>query len=57
MAAALVEEAGNLAAQFTNGPVAADALDLVEAALGVIGKVQQLGQVVEGETVEQLWSQ
>ncbi len=36
-AAALVVEAGNLAAQFADRPVATDALDLVEAALGGIG--------------------
>ncbi len=35
-AAALEVKAGDLAAQLTNGPVSADALDLVEAALGVV---------------------
>ena len=36
-ATALVVEAANLAAQLADGPVAANALDLIEAALGVVG--------------------
>ena len=56
-AAALVVEAGDLAAQFADGPVAADALDLIEAALGGVGDVDQLGKVREREAVDQCWGQ
>ena len=52
-AAALVVEAVDLAAQLAHRPVAANALELVEAALGGVGELDQLGQVRERETVDQ----
>lgn len=53
-AAALVVEAGDLAAQFADGPVAADALDLIEAALGGVGELDQFNEMSEGEALDQL---
>ena len=55
-AAAFVIKAFDLAAQLANGPVPPDALDLVEAALGFVGELNQLVEVGEGEPVNQLWS-
>ena len=53
--AALVVEAGDLAAQLADGPVSPDALGLVEAALGFGRELDQFGKVCEGEAVDQLW--
>ncbi len=47
--AALVIEACDLAAEFADGPVAPDALDLVEAALGFVGERDDLGEMGEGK--------
>ena len=55
-ARAFVVEAGDLTSEFADGPVAPDALDLVEAALGFVGELQQFGQVGKGEALDQLWS-
>ena len=52
-AAALVVEAIDLAAQLADGPVAANALDLVEAALGVVGELDKLCEVREGQAIDQ----
>lgn len=55
-AAALVVEAGDLAAQLADGPVAPEALDLVEAALGGVGEVAEFREMGEGKAGEPWWS-
>jgi hypothetical protein len=52
-ATALVVEAGDLATQLADGPVPPDTLDLVKAPLGVVGKLNEFGEMGEGEAVEQ----
>ena len=52
--AALVIEACDLAAEFADGPVAPDALDFVEAALGFVREFQQFCEVREGEPLDEV---
>lgn len=54
-AAALVVQAVDLAAQLAHRPVAAQALQLVEAALGIVAELNQFGQMGEGEPEDQFW--
>jgi hypothetical protein len=56
-------EAVDLAAQLADRPVPADALDLIETALGVVGDLDKLCEVREGQAEDQfgmgrdqLWS-
>jgi hypothetical protein len=50
----LVVEAVDLPTQFADGPIAANAFDLVEAALGVVGDFEEFGKMRKGDTVDEV---
>ena len=47
-------KAGDLEAQLADGPVAANALDFVEAALGLVGEFELFGKVGESKSVREV---
>ena len=47
-------KAGDLEAQLADGPVAANALDFVEAALGLVGEFELFGKVGESKSVKEV---